>query len=271
MTPTFDKMKQDHLEDAVALSKSVGWPHRREDWEMLLAVSHGYVARSEEKIIGTALRCDSGPKLSSVCMIIVTKEQRGRGLGRLLMEHIMNTDPSHMHRLIATEAGLPLYRSLEFEEVSRIAQFQGKVAGDLTGGIARDVKLADFDAICDLESRSFGGNRRSLIEWLHNHAQLAVVEDQGKVCGFAALRKFGKGHVIGPLVAENPDHTRALLGHFTHHLLGEFLRLDIAESDAIERLLSQLGLSKVASAPVMQRGGSANFNGRVAICGQALG
>ncbi|MEK1933437.1 MAG: GNAT family N-acetyltransferase, partial [Pararhizobium sp.] len=34
----------EHLEDAVALSRQAGWPHRLEDWQMALALSRGIVA-----------------------------------------------------------------------------------------------------------------------------------------------------------------------------------------------------------------------------------
>ena len=43
MTLTFAAMQPAHLAGAVSLSVDVGWPHRNEDWRLVLGISHGLV------------------------------------------------------------------------------------------------------------------------------------------------------------------------------------------------------------------------------------
>jgi hypothetical protein len=44
---TLETMTPEHLDGAVELSTQVKWPHRREDWELVQAVSKGIVALDE--------------------------------------------------------------------------------------------------------------------------------------------------------------------------------------------------------------------------------
>lgn len=43
-----------HLEAAVRLSQAEKWPHRAEDWAMVVAASQGFVATTDERVVGTA-------------------------------------------------------------------------------------------------------------------------------------------------------------------------------------------------------------------------
>ncbi len=44
----------EHLDGAVRLSREAGWPHRLEDWQVVLDVSKGVVALDETgKVVGT--------------------------------------------------------------------------------------------------------------------------------------------------------------------------------------------------------------------------
>lgn len=61
----------DHIDQAVMLSQAEKWPHRREDWDMLLDLSTGRVALEGDKVVGTTLRTDYGPEVSMMNMIIV--------------------------------------------------------------------------------------------------------------------------------------------------------------------------------------------------------
>jgi hypothetical protein len=52
---TLETMTPEHLDDAVELSSQVKWPHRREDWELVQAVSKGIVALEEERLVATIM------------------------------------------------------------------------------------------------------------------------------------------------------------------------------------------------------------------------
>src|SRR5687768_6464839 len=45
------------LPAAQALSSTLNWPHRIEDWQLALSLGHGVVAECDRTILGTALAC----------------------------------------------------------------------------------------------------------------------------------------------------------------------------------------------------------------------
>ena len=59
-------------------------------------------------------------------MIIVDAALRGRGLGRAVMEQIIDLAGPREMRLVATTDGLPLYEKLGFKADGRISQHQGQ-------------------------------------------------------------------------------------------------------------------------------------------------
>jgi len=74
-------LAQHHLDQATVLSQAENWPHRLEDWRMLMMLSQGRVALRDRVVIGTALRSDYGPDVSLLNMIIVRQSERGQGIG----------------------------------------------------------------------------------------------------------------------------------------------------------------------------------------------
>lgn len=261
-----------HLPGGVALSQAVGWSHRHQDWKMLLDLSEGSVALMDDRVIGTALRSDFGASLSAVNMIIVDQNRRGQGVGRALVEAVMQPAGPRAFRLVATVSGRPLYEKLGFAEVSKIRQLQGHVrrVPDVPGAMAAVPQ--DMDAIARIENATYGGDRSALVAWLWGNAQMAVIRsDREDVVGYAACRRFGLGHVIGPMVAPDLRSAKALLSYFARDLVGAFLRLDIASDSALVDTLHEMGLDQVDLAPVMQRGSTHMQNTRVAFFSQALG
>ena len=72
--------------------------------------------------------------------------------------------------------------------------------------------------------------RQALIEALFTHAEATVVldHDGSAACGFALLRRFGRGHVIGPVVAHDADGAKALIAHLSGLNAGRFTRIKSA-------------------------------------------
>ncbi|WP_330447837.1 GNAT family N-acetyltransferase (plasmid) [Paracoccus marcusii] len=91
-------------------------------------------------------------------MIIVGEALRGRGLGRRLVEGLMAEADIPEYRLIATEAGLPLYRKLGFLETGRIRQHQGQVTPLPTAPVDW-ASAADHAALCALDRQATGMDR----------------------------------------------------------------------------------------------------------------
>ena len=246
---------EEHLEGALALSRQVGWPHRPEDWALVLAVSQGVAALSAGRVVGTAFCTPFGAQLAAINMIIVEEGMRGSGLGRRLMNAVMAIGGDRTLRLVATEAGLPLYEKLGFVSAGEIVQHQGiATATDEAPPPADGVGAADAEAVAALDAAAFGAERRRLITRLVAEGTAAMLRRNGRVAAFALCRPFGKGRVVGPVVAATPEDARHLIAvHFSRHH-GSFLRVDTASETGLGSWLAERGLSEVGGGTVMYRG-----------------
>ncbi|WP_414833872.1 GNAT family N-acetyltransferase [Afifella sp. YEN Y35] len=244
-----------HLEAAVRLSQAENWPHRTEDWAMVAAVSQGFVATKDGRVVGTAFSTPFGPDLATIDMIIVDNSLRGQGLGRRLVEAAIETSGSRNLRLVATEDGLPLYKKLGFGERGGIVQHQGKVASATPSADVEVVRDTDHDAIIDLDRAAYGGDRRALLGQLFAAGGEAVVlRDKGSLSGFGICRPFGRGRVIGPVVAANIEAARNLILALIERHAGEFLRIDTRRDTGLSSWLTDLGLPETGSGVAMARG-----------------
>ncbi|MGY3451472.1 GNAT family N-acetyltransferase [Bradyrhizobium sp. USDA 4353] len=245
----------DHLDAATGLSRQARWPHRREDWQMALALSQGCVAVSADaRVIGTVLMTPYGRDAGTINMVIVDEAERGQGLGRRLMQRAMTLAGDRRLQLVATEDGLPLYEKLGFHRSGEIVQHQGHLVQAVAP--CEDLRVAtaaDVAAITVLDAAAFGADRSALIAHLVVVGDLAMLEREGRLAGFAALRRFGRGLVIGPVVASGLDDAKALVAHFLSGRQGEFIRVDTGVESGLAPWLASLGLDHVGGGIVMHR------------------
>lgn len=243
----------EHLEAAVQLSRQAGWPHRLEDWQMALALSEGVVAIEDGRVVATVLTTMYEADCATINMVIVDEAMRGRGLGRKLMDAALEIAGSRPLRLVATEQGLPLYEKLGFMETGTIRQHQG-VAGEIAALPETEAATAaDMDAIGALDRSAFGAGRGRLLAHLAKAGEFAVIRRDGRVCGFAALRVFGRGEVIGPIVAAGLDDAQALAAHFIARRPGGFLRVDTTDDSGLAPWLAAQGLAHVGGGIAMAK------------------
>ena len=246
----------DHLQGAVQLSQQAGWPHRPEDWRMALALSKGCVAVAlqDNRVIGTALMTPFGSEAAAINMVIVDASVRGRGTGRRLMEGVLSLAGDRSLQLVATESGLSLYETLGFRSSGVVVQHQGQVVKSVTApsGV-RAARPDDMAAITELDRAAYGAERRRLIALLADAGSFAVLERMDHLVGFAALRPFGRGEVIGPVVAANSDDARCLVSHFLAARAGAFLRIDTDATTGLGPWLAGIGLAQVGSGIAMRR------------------
>ncbi|TCU41490.1 GNAT family N-acetyltransferase [Rhizobium azibense] len=262
-----------HLEGALALSRQAGWPHRLGDWEMALALSTGFVVLENNKVVGTTLTTHFGG-CATINMVIVAEAMRGLGLGRRLMDAGLNAARGEPCRLVATEEGLPLYEKVGFRQVGDILQCQGVCAAVEAPIDVEWMQSGDLAEIAALDKAAFGADRSKLISYMKDIGRFAVIRRGGHVAGFGATRAFGRGEVIGPVVAENAEDARKLILFQIAARRDRFLRIDTPKDFGLSQWLAERGLIHVGGATAMQRGGQANLSPRVktfALANQAFG
>ncbi|MBX5156610.1 MULTISPECIES: GNAT family N-acetyltransferase [unclassified Rhizobium] len=243
----------EHLGAALNLSRQAGWPHRPEDWQMALALSEGVVAIENDRVVGTVLMTPYKQECATINMVIVDEAMRGRGLGRRLMDAAIELAGKRPLRLVATADGLPLYEKLGFRQTGRILQHQG-IAAELAAPMATSAAaIADSPAITELDRQAFGADRADLIAYLAKVGEFAVVRRSGGVTGFAVIRTFGRGEVIGPVVAGNLEDAKALVAHFIARRPGVFLRVDTTAAAGLSDWLVEQGFAHVGGGIAMMK------------------
>ena len=279
----FMQFEPQHVAGAVALSRAAGWPHRAEDWQMVLELSNGIVALANGRVVATALATRFG-RAATTGMIIVDETMRGRGLGRKIMEATMQKMEPEEWRLIATADGLPLYHKLGFETCGEIIQFQGtararKMSEDTASLSSNGLSLswADIDDLATLtrlDCVASGMTRTTLIHALLQNGRILCLKRAGDIHAWAAIRPFGRGKVAGPIIARDITDTHHLLAKLVADHNGQFLRIDTAAQTGLAGWLSAHGLEQAGSGIAMRRGTSSfqvQSHHTYALASQALG
>lgn len=273
-------MAEADLDQLHQLSIGVGWPHRPEDWRLVIGLGHGVIACDAiGRVLGSAMWWPFGESFATVGMVITSPRLQAQGAGRELMEMIFTQTGSRDLRLSSTKAGYRLYRSLGFEPVGRVFQHQGKALPPPAPVAAlpglRPVAPTDLDALARLDASAYGADRHQALAALLSTSVGTLVECDGAVVGFALCRPFGRGHVVGPIVAEDDAMAIALLTPHVEAHQGEFLRVDTAqEQGAFGAFLESCGLTIFDTVTPMIRGRAHGPTGPARIFGlvnQALG
>lgn len=248
---SIETLTSTHVSGAVMLSVQARWPHRREDWELLLGISNGWVALDAGMVVGTAIMTPFGTTGGAINMVIVSESLRGRGIGRRLFAAALGAAGKRRLRLTATPDGEPLYRSLGFKPSGRIFLRQGTLGAvpDMPG--AEDATPNDDAAIIALDTPAFGEDRSALLHALMKAGRFAVIRRDAAVVAFACIRDFGRGKMIGPVVAASSQDAQRLISYLATGQEGSFMRLDITTDTGLDDWLAGLGLPQTDDGLVM--------------------
>jgi GNAT superfamily N-acetyltransferase len=242
-----------------ALSLAVGWPHRAADWEMLRQFGHGVAACDEiGRAMSTAMWFAHGDDFATVGMMITSPRLQTHGTGRWLMEHVIARTAPRRLGLNATRVERPLYRSMGFRAEGTVNQCQGEAlrpveVSPLVG--LRPIVPEDLDSVAQLDAQAFGTVRRPLLALLLEQGTGLVIERGGEVAGFSLCRPFGRGHVVGPVVAVSDADAIALVTPFIARHEGSFVRIDTREETGpFAALLAGCGLAIFDTVTTMSLG-----------------
>jgi predicted N-acetyltransferase YhbS len=253
-------MTEADLAAAHALTIELRWPHRASDWESAFRHGEGLVAERDGRVVGTGLRWRWGEQHATIGLVIVAPACQGRRIGHRLMSALLDGLDSHTVLLHATAEGRGLYERLGFVRTGELRQHQGTalptppVALD-AGWRLRPAGQSDFDVLVALDEQARGMPRRALIAELMAQSDATVVLDHdGQARGFAILRRFGRGHAIGPVVAPDATGAKALIAHLSGQNAGRFTRIDIDFDSGLGEWTESLGLLRVDAPATMLRG-----------------
>ncbi|TIN15135.1 MAG: GNAT family N-acetyltransferase [Mesorhizobium sp.] len=250
------------LERLHALSLSVGWPHRAEDWQFLRESGQGFVALDEiGRALGSAMWFPHGANFATLGMVITSPRLQTQGAAQWLMKRIFDRIPGRDLRLNATRAARRLYLSLDFQPEKTVYQCQGIARVPTAGrpteahGSVRTLDAGDVAAAIALDAAGFGVRRIALVEKLFGQSAGYGLFDGNKLTAFALCRPFGRGHVIGPVVAgSDPDALAVVRPHVADHS-GYFLRIDThMDNGEFAAFLSHSGMPVFDTVLTMSKG-----------------
>jgi GNAT superfamily N-acetyltransferase len=267
------------LPAASGLSYGFGWPHRLDDWAFMLSLGQGVAAEQDGTLVGTGMIWAYGGAHAALGMVGVAETLQNKGVGRAVMARLLALAGPRAIVLHATTAGEPLYRRLDFVTAGTVRQFEGATSRtDLQplaeGERLRPIGRSDPAALAALDRDATGMDRGPLIAALLSAGTAIILDRSGTPSGFAVTRRFGRGDVIGPVVAPDVAGARALIAHCLAERAGQFVRIDVPEAGDLAPWLAEQGLNDAGPALRMVRGPASRPAGRArtfAIASQAFG
>ncbi|MVT51896.1 GNAT family N-acetyltransferase [Bradyrhizobium yuanmingense] len=244
-----------------ALSIGVGWPHRPKDWDFLRRAGHGIVAVDGiDRVFGSAMWFPYSQEFATIGLVITSPRTQAQGTGRWLMEQVFERCGDRNLALNSTHAAYHLYLSLGFTKEATAYMWQGELVSPPPPVPALDGELislstASIGEIAALDERAFGTNRQKLLALLSEGASISVLRRGGKAVGFSMKREFGRGHVIGPIVASNDCDAIHLTAVHLRDLAGQFVRVDTREQTGLfADFLQQSRLAITETVTTMSKG-----------------
>ena len=112
----------------------------------------------------------------------------------------------------------------------------------------------DLPAILELDHAASQMDRSSLYNALMTTGRFAIFGGPQRITGCAAVRRFGRGKVIGPVVAQSNSDAKRLISFVMSQTTGQHIRIDTDTDQGLGPWLVQCGLPKTGSGVRMQKG-----------------
>jgi len=273
------RLTTNDLEAAQALSREFQWPHRLEDWQFAVAHGQGVAAVRDGELVGTAVHWQWGKQHATVGLVVVAPRMQGQRVGQHLMHAVMAGLDGRTVLLHATPEGRGLYERMGFAITGEVRQHQGLATPAQLVALPQGMRLRplgrnDAKTLAALDARSAGMPREAMLRKLLADGEAVVLASGGEAVGFSVVRRFGRGHAIGPVVAPDLAGAQALIGHWCSHYAGKFLRIDVDAASGLPEWLEAQGLPRVDTVTTMVRGGPLERGPAVggwALVSQAMG
>lgn len=250
-------LRPEHLPHALELSRALDWPYRLEDWQFALDLGRGFAVEMDGRLAGTALWWPYGDRHASAGMIIVSGQYQRMGIGRALMDALLADAAGRTIILNSTVEGLDLYTRLGFVAHGHVNQHQATLARSPAAkgaDLVRDYLPDDRSAIDELDQAATGMDRRPLLDALFDIGDVKVIDRGGRICGYGCARTWGRGIVIGPVVATDVADARALIAAIAVSHTGQFVRIDVPDAAGLSSWLESIELPRVGQVVAMALG-----------------
>lgn len=254
-------MVESDLSDALQLLERAGRPHRLRDLTALFEVGEGVVIQAGDATVGMGMRWLWGAEEASVGLIAEHPSWREHGVSEQLMNALCSGLERHAVRMQVTPPLPDWATRLGFVHVGDIARLEGRAALPPLVALPDGYRLRpagrkDLLLLTQLDTAATGMTRMKMLQsWLPNALATMVVDHPDGAQGFALMRRFGRGAVIGPVIAPCTETAKALIAHLAAMADGRFLRLDVMNAPDLREWIETIGLEQTGHTALMVKGG----------------
>ena len=232
----FVKLNKTQFETIVKWAENEGWNPGINDAEVFWNTDpNGYYGiLKDEEIIASGSIVSYNGEFGFMGFFIVKPEYRANGLGRklwhkrkeLLITRLKKDAPIGMDGVVDMQ---PFYNKGGFTLSHRDVRMEGVGKKYILSDFVSTVKEDDHDDILSYDKMCFGYDRKIFIlNWIEQtNVKCFVYRQEGKMHGFAVLRKAVKGYKIGPLFADNIEVAEDLFKACSNSAGNDLLYLDI--------------------------------------------
>jgi GNAT superfamily N-acetyltransferase len=278
------KLLPEDIEKAMELVRAEGWNQTSDDWNLLIegALNICLAAEISGKLVATATAINYSNKVAWIGMVLVNKENRGKGISKVLLNALFESLKScESIKLDATPAGQPVYKKVGFTNEYLIDRMVNTSFNtdlpQLPGSLVRKIQENDIPAIIEFDKHVFGADRTQLIHALvsNNPNSSWILEQNNTITGFILGRTGNKYQQIGPLSAQSLSDVKILMCKVLSSLKGQAIVIDVLDdkSETTEWLTS-IGFEKQRDFTRMYKGENlyaGNILFQYLICGPDLG
>jgi predicted N-acetyltransferase YhbS len=252
------------LPEAACLSRSEHWNQTEADWARVLRHScgHAFAAQRGGELAGTVTAVPYQTSVAWIGMMLVRREHRGCGIGRRLMQTVLESLHDARVRTVkldATPAGQPLYASLGFAAEAIVHRMECILpAAAETARLTAPLPQTSPAVIADFDCKNFGADRRALLgELLRSDgiAQATAASGEGGVLrGFGLAREGARAAYLGPILAKDNAAALQVLDLLLARLAGRKVCLDLVHSETRNALLAARGFAPQRTLTRMSHG-----------------
>ncbi|MFK3780518.1 GNAT family N-acetyltransferase [Agrobacterium sp. NPDC089420] len=245
-----------------ALSMAVGWRYHANEWCFLRQCGIGLAALDEiDRVVATAMLFPYDQAFATLGMVIVSPRLQGQGVAPWLVRQLVAKHPAAALRLNATEVSRRLFSGLGFTgDTEKVHLLRGKARGSAEtpqpGKRQRIEPLSQdhLPAVEDLDRAAFGVSRRTVLQRLLRENNGYGLFEADRLVAFALRRAAGRGHIVGPVVADDETDAIVLVRRHLVDLDGQLVRLDTVRDDGLlTDFLAQSGLVAIETLTTMSK------------------